>query len=112
MSSQEFLPVIPSSELSLFKVCPMYAVLFTMIGCGWCEKIRPDIKSALKNKGLIPIVEIVLQGEKGFASNEDFVNKEGVKGFPAIKKYDNKSGVAVTFEGPRTPENIAKFLKM
>lgn len=101
----KFLVAVPAGDLKAFQEnCSEYVVLFTMNGCGWCEKIRPITEDAMKTSGgAMPVVEIVYQ------DNKDFVNKLGITGFPEIRKF-SKSGHK-TFSGPRTKEKIVQFLK-
>ena len=97
------IPSIPAQELSLFNVCKSYDVLYTMKGCGWCTKIKEILQEVLKNKDLVPLVEIVMD------DNKEFVMKQGIQGFPELRKY-SKAGFK-SFDGARTPTQIETFLK-
>jgi hypothetical protein len=65
--------------------------------------MKETFKDVLKNKDLVPVVEIVMN------DNKDFVMKQGIQGFPELRKY-TKTGFK-SYDGPRTPEKIAEFLK-
>lgn len=81
-------------------------VLFSMVGCGHCEDIKPTWDLLVNNYGnndYIEIKQIVAQ------EHPDIVKQYGVTGFPTILALHNGK-VLKKYEGDRSYESLVKFM--
>jgi len=82
-------------------------ILFSMPGCGHCEKLKPTWDLLMKNYGDIKDIELI-----NVVSNEnpELVELFGIQGFPSIiYTKDNKK--ITEYNGDRSYNDLVKYMK-
>lgn len=81
---------------------------FYLPGCGWCQKFNPEWDRFVE---MVKTEKLDVQLRKVNAEEaRDEVEKEKIQGFPHIH-LKKASGERVDYEGQRTAEELAKFVK-
>jgi len=85
-------------------------IAFMMVGCHWCDELKPIWKS-VKSKYPGKLFDItVSQDDPNILDKLDCDTKDTTKGFPCICAYNNGKKIEC-FKGNRTPETIERFVK-
>lgn len=76
-------------------------VAFVMQGCGWCDKLKAELKGVDRTN--IPIYLV----DQASAGAQEFIQKLRIEGFPTIYKLSSQK--AQKYEGSRTASSITAF---
>lgn len=81
-------------------------IFYHMNGCPHCTNMMPEWSTFVSNNNTSMKTRKVEQSE---APEE--IKKHGISGFPALLLLDGKGNKVKTYDGPRTANSFASFVK-
>ena len=93
--------------LLIFLLVPWH-VLFDLVGCGHCKRLKPDYAKAAE--------DLKAEGVKGrlamldCTNNPEITEEYEIAGYPTLKLFKNGKFIK-DYKGKRTHEDLKEFMK-